>query len=129
MNALKHGRRSRQFAELGALVAQSPVARETLLAISKRWDMQTEAADYVAARILATMITRGINRGADGSFAISPVADGRSIIENARAESTPNPARPTKKEKIPPDNQKPSSPRANNLPQIQNPNDRTSKPH
>jgi hypothetical protein len=111
LNAFKHGRRSRQFAELGALVAQSPIARDTLLAIAGRWDMEKKKADYVASRIMATIIARGIKRGADGRlFVPPPDADGHSIVESALNQAPLNPENNEEFFETAPHNQKPSRP-------------------
>jgi hypothetical protein len=58
LNALKHGRRSRQFAEIGALLAQSPKVRETLLAVAARHQIRQRDADEVAAELLARLFQR-----------------------------------------------------------------------
>lgn len=58
LNALKHGRRSRQFAQIGALLAQSPKVRETLLALAARHQVEQRNADEVAADLLARMFER-----------------------------------------------------------------------
>ncbi len=58
LNALKHGRRSRQFAQIGALLAQSPKVRETLLALAARHQVEQRSADEVAAGLLARMFER-----------------------------------------------------------------------
>ena len=65
MNALKHGLRSKQFAKIGALIAESPDARAALLALAERWDLSKGKADEVATVILAQMVTRGLARGED----------------------------------------------------------------
>lgn len=58
LNALRHGGRSRQFARIGALLAQSPKVRETLLALAARHQMQQRNADEVAAELLARILYR-----------------------------------------------------------------------
>lgn len=50
LNALKHGRRSRQFAELGAAIAAVPEAQRTLNAYDKRSNATTRRAEEEAAR-------------------------------------------------------------------------------
>ncbi len=53
LNALKHGRRSRQFAEIGALIASAPAAREALLGMARRRQRHQEHAEETAAALLA----------------------------------------------------------------------------
>jgi hypothetical protein len=117
MNALKHGRRSRQFAELGALVAQSPRVRQVLLDVAARWDKQSAKADYVASRILSSIIARGLEKGAGGPNRLTvkpPEADGRSIIENLARDGLLEPA-PTENPTTPAtDNQTPTGPPPDN---------------
>ncbi len=52
LNALKHGRRSAQFAQLGALLATIPEAREALLALARRHQLKQRRAEDVAALLL-----------------------------------------------------------------------------
>lgn len=49
LNALKHGRRSRQFAELGAMVASAPGATPALLALAGRTQAKQRRADEIAS--------------------------------------------------------------------------------
>ncbi len=49
LNALKHGRRSRQFAELGRIVASVPEAKNTLLAFDRRNNAKSRRAEEAAA--------------------------------------------------------------------------------
>lgn len=55
LNALKHGRCSRQFAEIGALVASSPEARALLLTLSRRHQQRELRADEAAADVFARL--------------------------------------------------------------------------
>jgi hypothetical protein len=86
MNALKHGRRSRQLAELGGLVAQSPRMRQVLLDVAARWDKESAKADYVASRILFTLLARTLEQSPHGLSVRSPDADRRSITQNLAKE-------------------------------------------
>ena len=52
LNALKHGRRSRQFAEIGALIAQAPAARDALLAMARQRQRHQEHAEETAAALI-----------------------------------------------------------------------------
>jgi len=53
LNALKHGRRSRQFAEIGAIIAADPRASATLLALAGRRHAKRRRAEEVAATLVA----------------------------------------------------------------------------
>jgi hypothetical protein len=48
MNALKHGRYSKQFAEAGSLVAASPKIRDALIALGERHDFKRRKAEEIA---------------------------------------------------------------------------------
>ncbi len=58
LNALKHGKYSKQFSELGLLVAASPNVRETLLALAGRYDLKRRKAETVAGEVLARILGR-----------------------------------------------------------------------
>jgi hypothetical protein len=88
LNALKHGRRSAQFAAIGALLAADPKIREALLTMASRKNMKQRKAQTVAATILAAVIDRA-NQIAGGRLDVDlPVHDWR-IIKQAAAEITP----------------------------------------
>src|SRR2546422_3844584 len=55
LNALKHGRRSRQFAEIGAIIAGSDSARNALLALAHRRQRKGKKADAAAADLLVQL--------------------------------------------------------------------------
>ena len=55
LNALKHGRRSRQFAEIGAILAGSPATMGALLALSRRKGTSHARAEEVAADLLVRL--------------------------------------------------------------------------
>lgn len=91
MNALKHGLYSKQFAQVGALIAESDDARETLLQIAEPWGDKKLKADQVASDIVKQVITRGLQRGAqrlgdrpDRLIVLPPVDDRDSIKETSR---------------------------------------------
>jgi len=48
LNALKHGRHSKQFAALGALVVTNPTVREALLAWGVRHDLKNQKIEDLA---------------------------------------------------------------------------------
>ncbi len=58
LNALKHGRRSAQFAQLGALLASIPQARDALLGLARRHQLKQRRAEQVAALLLQRLIER-----------------------------------------------------------------------
>ena len=82
LNALKHGSYSRQFARLGALIAASPAARESLLRLIAGQHARGRKADELAAYILSQIITRGLERGRDRLILLPPVDDADSISQN-----------------------------------------------
>ncbi len=58
LNALKHGRRSAQFAQLGLLLASMPETRQALLGLARRHHLKERKAEQVAARLLNAMMER-----------------------------------------------------------------------
>ena len=58
LNALKHGRRSAQFAQLGLLLASIPEARRALLHLADRHHLKQRKAEQVATHLLNTMMER-----------------------------------------------------------------------
>ena len=66
LNALKHGRRSRQLSQLGALLAANPATRAALLELAGRHAEKQFKAEEVAADILGRLfehahdIARGV---------------------------------------------------------------------
>ena len=52
LNALKHGRRSRQFAEIGAVLAEHPDVRGALLHAARRRNKQNARAEEIAADLI-----------------------------------------------------------------------------
>jgi hypothetical protein len=55
LNALKHGRRSRQFAEIGAILATHDSIRTSLLALADRRRFSDHKAEIVAADLLVRL--------------------------------------------------------------------------
>lgn len=110
LNALKHGRRSRQFAEIGAIFANNPEVRKMLLDLADKQGVKTAKSEELALRIFQGIIARGIILGRDRQGrvrlkALPPNDDGRSIVENS-APQTQN--APEKNENLP-DNQTPDT--------------------
>ncbi len=83
LNALKHGGYSRQFAHLGALLAASPAARESLLRLTSRQAARGRKADELAANILSQVIARGLRRGRERLILLPTVIDAGSIVQIA----------------------------------------------
>jgi hypothetical protein len=87
LNALKHGRRSRQFAEFGALLVMSPQAREALERLSQRFERKRMTAEEAAAALLARLIehARDIARGVDSPGPFRNYLKGGEIDEGLNA--------------------------------------------
>lgn len=87
MNALKHGRYSTQFAEVGALLARDPTVRDALLDIGRKLELKRNRANEAAAYLLARLVRRAETAGADGLNLHLPVDDWDSIKEAAAREA------------------------------------------
>lgn len=61
LNALKHGRYSRQFAEIGALLAMDPTVRESLLHARRRTEQRQHTANEIAAARLVGLYRRALD--------------------------------------------------------------------
>ena len=96
LNALKHGRRSAQFAYLGLILATIPETRQALLHLAARHRLKQRKAEQVAVLLLNKMMERArsiaerqtINR----NEAADPVPQIRP--EPARKISPPEPSNP-----------------------------------
>ncbi len=82
LNALKHGGFSRQFAQLGAILAASPAVRESLFRLAERYQSRARKADELAAHILAQVVARGLKRGRDRLILLPPLDNADSISQN-----------------------------------------------
>jgi len=132
MNALKHGLRSKQFAQMGAVIARSPAAQIALLRFAQISQDEQMKADVAAENIVREVITRGLQRGEDrlrpGNERLTvlpPVDDRRSISQSRRGDvegsrrdvSTDQNAEhaPAEKSDVPPtNNQTPDTPPTTN---------------
>ncbi len=90
LNALKHGRRSRQFATIGAILSADPRLRDTLLALARRHDDKNARAQEVAGDLLARLIihAREVAQGkaSPGPFAgIARLNIVRKALSDARS--------------------------------------------
>jgi hypothetical protein len=55
LNALKHGRYSQQFAEIGAVLAGHPDIRDALLGAARRRDQKNTRAEEIAAGLMVRL--------------------------------------------------------------------------
>jgi hypothetical protein len=112
MNALKHGRNSKQLAELGALLASDPTVRATLLGIGRRKSLKEQKATEVAAHLLTNLLAHA-GKKARGQLnlhiptdVLKSIAEAADKIDSNRyapdtklrqnGKTTPNPTRPPK---------------------------------
>lgn len=58
MNAMKHGAYSRQFAQVGALLAQDPAIRRALVDLARKHNLQRQRANEVAALLFTRLFQR-----------------------------------------------------------------------
>ncbi len=87
LNALKHGRRSAQGvypepgrrAQLGALLASIPQARDALLGLARRHQLKQRRAERVAALLLQRLIERAGQLGNARLNAQPPIDERRTI--------------------------------------------------
>ncbi len=86
LNALKHGRRSAQFAHLGLILATIPEARQALLHLAARHRLKQRKAEQVAVLLLNAMMERARS-----------TAERRSINHNGGQNAAPQIRRATEK--------------------------------
>ena len=89
LNALKHGRRSAQFAQLGALLATLPEASQALLAIARRHQLKQRRAEDVATLLLQRLLDRAGQIQNARSNVKPPIHERRTIEQTA---PSPRPA-------------------------------------
>jgi hypothetical protein len=82
MNAMKHGAYSRQFAQIGALLAEDPAIRETLVALARKHNLKRQRANEVAALLFTRMFQRAED-AAGGRLNLQLPADDADSIEEA----------------------------------------------
>jgi ABC-type Fe2+-enterobactin transport system substrate-binding protein len=78
LNALKHGRRSAQFSQLGVLLASIPQTWQALLDLARRHQLKQRKAEQVAAHLLEAMMERA-----------RAIAERRTINETAVKSRAP----------------------------------------
>ena len=88
MNALKHGRNSKQFAMLGALLASEPTIRGALLGIAHRKSLKEKQSTEVAAYLLTRLIEEAHKAG-KGQLNLQIPTDDLNSIVAAAAEIDP----------------------------------------
>jgi hypothetical protein len=98
LNALKHGRRSAQFAQLGALLATIPETRQALLHLAARHRLKQRKAEQVAALLLNAMMERARS-----------MAERQTINHTSGQNDAPQIRRATEKIKPAPNDQTPDT--------------------
>ena len=109
LNALKHGRRSRQFAALGAVIAASPSARKLLLRLADRQDLEARKADDLASELIEQVLARGLKRGRDRLLVLPPVYDGHTINKTRKTQPSRESARRQNAQNTLPNNRSPDT--------------------
>ena len=96
LNALKHGRRSAQFAHLGLILATIPETRQALLHLAARHRLKQRKAEQVAALLLNAMMERARSMAERQTINQNEAADPTPQIrrESARIISPPEPSNP-----------------------------------
>jgi hypothetical protein len=124
LNGLKHGLRSRQFAAIGALLAQDPNIRETLLAMGRKHELKHSRAQQVAAALIASLMTRA-NKIAKGRLDVTVDVDAWRAINKGAVGASPAQVRAALKEIAKSTTQSRSKPAPNNAieNQVQDPLD------
>ncbi len=89
MNALKHGRNSKQLAELGALLASDPTVHATLLGIGRRKSLKEQKANEVAAYLMMNLLHHA-NAKARGQLNLHIPSDDLNSIAAAAAKIDPD---------------------------------------
>jgi hypothetical protein len=110
LNALKHGERSKQFARLGKIVADSPQARRVLLRYARRADAEQRRADELAGNVIEQVLSRGLARGRDRLILLPELLDEeRTIRKTSRKPGLPKRTLPRNRKNTPSDNQSPNT--------------------
>lgn len=104
LNALKHGRYSRQFAEIAAVFAASPSLREALVNAAERHGKRQTDADQLAWNLLQNTLARAVRinkrrAASDGLSIVPPALNQDTNKENA-------PSRPARQHETAPKREK-----------------------
>ncbi len=94
LNALKHGRRSAQFAHLGLILATIPETRQALLHLAARHRLKQRKAEQVAVLLLNAMMERARSMAERQTINKNAAADPAPQIRPAPSKSV-NPAKPS----------------------------------
>ena len=86
MNAMKHGAYSRQFAQVGALLAQDPSIRNALVDLARKHNLKQHRANEVAALLFTRLFERA-EEMAGGRLNLAVPTDDRDSIKLAGAEA------------------------------------------
>ncbi len=90
LNALKHGRRSAQFAHLGLILATIPETRQALLHLAARHRLKQRKAEQVAALLLNAMMERARSMAERQTINKNEAADPASQIRRATEKIKPH---------------------------------------
>ena len=107
LNALKHGRRSAQFAQLGALLATLPEARQALLALARRHQLKQHRAEELAAVLFQRLLDRAHQIQNARSNVQPPIHERRTIERTASSSRPAQYDSPTQTKKHTPDQSNP----------------------
>ncbi len=94
LNALKHGRRSAQFAHLGLILATIPETRQALLHLAARHRLKQRKAEQVAVLLLNKMMERARSMAERQTINKNEAADPAPQIRPAPSKSA-TPAKPS----------------------------------
>jgi hypothetical protein len=94
LNALKHGRRSAQFARLGLILATIPETRQALLHLADRHRLKQRKAEQVAVLLLNAMMERARSMAERQTINKNEAADPAPQIRPVPSKSA-NPAKPS----------------------------------
>ena len=109
LNALKHGGRSKQFKQLGEIVAASPKVRKLLLRYANRARSQQRRADELAAQVIEQVLKRGLVRGRERLILLPELLhQERTIRQTSRKPRAPKRSRSRSPKNIRSDNQSPN---------------------
>lgn len=114
LNALKHGRYSRQFADIAAVFAASPSLREALVNAAERHGKRQTDADQLAWNLLQNTLARAVRinkrrAASDGLSIVPPASNQDTNKENGPSRPAANHETTPKAEKRFDDNQTPNT--------------------
>jgi len=80
LNALKTGQYSKQFAQVGALLANDPKVREALLGIARKYGVRRQKSTEIAALLLTRLYKRAEQRAGPNGLNLGLAVDDRDSI-------------------------------------------------